>query len=212
MKVFNFLKNAYYRLFFFFFRMYKPSPYGGKETDTFTVVLTVIQSLSEWLTKFGISIERTRNSEMIINENSINYRWKLANKTGAEVFVSIHLNSGLSEEAFAVYEERGNSLKWQQENSIELGNYIMENMTVMTPANNPVISSTKTRLKTIGVLKYFKGGAGILLEMGGISSEANRNNILNNHGIIGREIATGVYQYFNNGAKPPTAIYKCVYY
>ncbi len=114
--------------------------------------------------------------------------------------------------AFAVYEVRGNGLKWQQENSIELGNYIMENLSIMTPANNSVIPSTKTNLKTIGVLKYFKGSAGILLEMGGISSEANRNNIINNYSIIGREIATGVYQYLNNGAKPPTAIYKCVYY
>ena len=77
---------------------------------------------------------------------------------------------------------------------------------------NGVIPSTKTNLKTIGVLKYFKGSAGILLEMGGISSEANRNNIINNYSIIGREIATGVYQYLNNGTKPPTAIYKCIYY
>ncbi len=118
------------------------------------------------------------------------------------------LERGSSEEAFAVYEVRGNGLKWQQENSIELGNYIMENLSIMTPANNSVIPSTKT----IGVLKYFKGSAGILLEMGGISSEANRNNIINNYSIIGREIATGVYQYLNNGTKPPTAIYKCIYY
>ncbi len=42
MKMIGLLKKAYYRLFFFFFRMYKPSPYGGKETDSFTVILTVI--------------------------------------------------------------------------------------------------------------------------------------------------------------------------
>lgn len=42
MKVFNFLKNAYYRLFFFFFRMNKPNPYGGRETDAYATVLAVL--------------------------------------------------------------------------------------------------------------------------------------------------------------------------
>ncbi len=42
MKVFNFLKNAYYRLFFFFFRMYKPNPYGGRETDAFATALAIL--------------------------------------------------------------------------------------------------------------------------------------------------------------------------
>ena len=42
MIVLNFLKIAYYRLFFFFFRMFKPSPYGGRETDTFASVLAIM--------------------------------------------------------------------------------------------------------------------------------------------------------------------------
>ena len=42
MKVFCFLKTAYYRLFFFFFRMNKPNPYGGRETDSYATVLAVL--------------------------------------------------------------------------------------------------------------------------------------------------------------------------
>lgn len=42
MIVLYFLKIAYYRLFFFFFRMFKPSPYGGRETDTFASVLAIM--------------------------------------------------------------------------------------------------------------------------------------------------------------------------
>lgn len=42
MKIIIFLKKAYYRLFFFFFRMYKPSPYGGKNTDSAATFLAVL--------------------------------------------------------------------------------------------------------------------------------------------------------------------------
>ena len=42
MKLFRYIKNAYYRLFFFFFRMFKPNPYGGRETDTFASVLAIM--------------------------------------------------------------------------------------------------------------------------------------------------------------------------
>jgi len=42
MRIFNFLKIAYYRLFYFFFRMHKPNPYGGRETDSYATVLAVL--------------------------------------------------------------------------------------------------------------------------------------------------------------------------
>jgi len=42
MKIIIFLKKAYYRLFFFFFRMHKPSPYGGRNTDSAATFLAVL--------------------------------------------------------------------------------------------------------------------------------------------------------------------------
>lgn len=42
MRIFNFLKIAYYRLFYFFFRMHKPNPYRGRETDSYATVLAVL--------------------------------------------------------------------------------------------------------------------------------------------------------------------------
>ena len=182
----------------------------NKESD---FALLIEQSVAEWLTKFGVSVERTREGEMSIDGNTINYRWKLANELGAEVFVSIHLDYDAKENAYAVYEVRDSNLEWQQKNSIELAHYIMDNLTTINPANKSVIPSTNTNHGTIGVLRYFNGDAGVLLEMGGIASEANRNNIINNHSSIGREIATGVYQYLNNGTKPYIGPgYKCRYY
>lgn len=42
MKVFNFLKNAYYRLFYFFFRIHKSNSFGGEVTDVFATCLAVL--------------------------------------------------------------------------------------------------------------------------------------------------------------------------
>jgi len=180
-----------------------------KESD---FALLIEQSVPEWLTKFGVSLERTRVSEMSIDGNTINYRWKLANELDAEVFISIHLDYDAKETAYAVYEPRKADQKWQEDNSIELANYIIQNLTTISPSTVSVIPSTKTNHRTIGVLRQFNGDAGVLLEMGGIASAANRNNIINNHDVIGRQIATGVYQYLHKGSLPSYSIYKCIYY
>ena len=54
----------------------------------------------------------------------------------------------------------------------------------------------------LGVLKGFKGEAAILIELGGIGNKKTRNAILRNSSKIGREIATGIYEYLY-GKKPP---------
>ena len=138
--------------------------------------LLIEGSLAAWLEKFGVSVERTRENETTVNDNAINYRWKLANEVGADVFISIHLDFDAKETAYAVYEPRKSDQKWQEENSIELANYIIQNLTTISPSTVSVIPSTNTNHGTIGVLRQFKGDAGVLLEMGGIASEANRNN------------------------------------
>ena len=174
--------------------------------------LLIEGSLASWLEQFGVSIERTRENEITVDDNPINYRWKLANKAGATVFISIHLDFDAKETAYAVYEPRKADQKWQEDNSIELANYIIQNLTTISPSTVSVIPSTKTNHRTIGVLRQFNGDAGVLLEMGGIASAANRNNIINNHDVIGRQIATGVYQYLHKGSLPSYSIYKCIYY
>lgn len=42
MKVFLFLKSAYYRLFYFFFRIHKSNSFGGEVTDVFAACLAVL--------------------------------------------------------------------------------------------------------------------------------------------------------------------------
>lgn len=42
MKLFRYIKNAYYRLFFFFFRISKPNPFGGSHTDVFATCLAIL--------------------------------------------------------------------------------------------------------------------------------------------------------------------------
>ena len=45
----GFYKKAYYRLFFFFFRMDKPNPFGGRNTDTAATVLAVLPFSVIWV-------------------------------------------------------------------------------------------------------------------------------------------------------------------
>ena len=42
MKLFHYLKNAYYRLFYFFFRKEKRDSQGGEETDRFAAVVALL--------------------------------------------------------------------------------------------------------------------------------------------------------------------------
>lgn len=49
MRVLSFFKIAYYRLFFFFFRMHKPSPFGGRNTDAVATVLAVLPFSAIWI-------------------------------------------------------------------------------------------------------------------------------------------------------------------
>ena len=128
------------------------------------------------------------------------------------VYQGRYLDFDAKETAYAVYEPRKADQKWQEDNSIELANYIIQNLTTISPSTVSVIPSTKTNHSTIGVLRQFNGDAGVLLEMGGIANAANRNNIINNHDVIGRQIATGVYQYLHKGSLPSYSIYKCIYY
>ena len=68
----------------------------------------------------------------------------------------------------------------------------------MNVSNNPVVPvDGYTRWSTLGVLNNFNGGAGILIEFGGIGSASNRANIKNNSLNIGYEVARAVYNYIN---------------
>jgi len=162
--------------------------------------LIIEEAVNFWLSQWNIDNQRTREGDLTIDENSIDYRWKLANEHGSIVFVSFHLNSGSKDEVFTVYQQG----KGNEEESKKLGLYIMNNLSSMTVSPNPIRQvNGYTTFTTLGVLNNFNGNAGVLIELGGIGNASNRQNITNNSSKIGKQIATGIYRYLNNGDLPP---------
>lgn len=145
----------------------------------------------------GVDVERTRSWDKNVDpEGPINWRWKMANNNGSDIFISFHLNSGNDDKAFAVYQQG----KSNEDKSIILGTEILKNLGsyFTVDLNSPVKAANKyTRFETLGVLNNFNGGAGVLIEFGGIQSDKNRTTILNNKVDIGKKIAEGIYKYIN---------------
>lgn len=175
-----------------------PGACDGSEYEK-DYALMIEKQVSSWLNKWDVNSSRTREGDITIDENSLNYGWKFANEEGAEVFVSFHLDGTTSSDVIGVYQQG----KSNEAESKKLGEYIFENLTLMEPADNYLVPvKGHTRFNTLGVLNNFKGKAGLLIELGGIRSEDNRSNIKTNASEIGRQIATGIYQYLNNGNSP----------
>jgi N-acetylmuramoyl-L-alanine amidase len=164
--------------------------------------LKIEERVDYWLKEWNIDNTRTRESDLEVDSDKWNYNWKLANKNGSEVLVSFHLDwaKGI-DNLVAVYEGNiSNSVE-----SEKLAESIINNSTILEPANKAIKTSSEyTKVKTIGVLREFKGKAGVLLELGSIGSESTRELIETRANDIGKEIATGIYQYLFNGDSPPT--------
>jgi len=163
--------------------------------------LKIEKQIDYWLKEWGVDNSRTRESDLRVESDAGNYNWRLANKNGSEVLVSIHLDwSKGSDYLNVVYE--GNISNSSE--SKKLAESIVENSTILQPSNNAVKTSAEyTDVKTVGVLREFKGKAGALIELGSIGSESTRKLIDTQASDIGKEIATGIYKYlFNEG--PPT--------
>lgn len=171
-----------------------PGAVDGKDYEK-DFALLIAEKVNNWLTIFGISVEMTRKSDIDVGSNApINWRWKIANENGSDVFLSFHLNSGNSDENFAVYQQG----KSNEENSIKLGNMIMErlgNIGLNVGDNSVRQVKGYTRYNTLGVLNNFNGGAGLLIEFGGIASQTNRENIKKNADLISFSIGIAVANY-----------------
>ena len=173
---------------------------GSFYESDFAIIIET--ATAKWLEQYGISITRTRTQDdEIVNGDKINYRWQLANESGADVFISIHLNNGGSaDEVFALYQQGKGDYS---EASVEFGECVMSSLSELEYLNISTKSlysvKEKSRYETLGVLNNFDGRAGILLEFGSIGSIINRNMILNNSDAIGQRIAIGIYNYLYKG-------------
>ncbi len=161
-----------------------------KEKD---YALKIEKEVDKWLTLYGVDNQRTRTGDTKTDGAQINWRWKMANENGSDVYVSIHLNNGDDNGVLVFYEDGTKN----ETESQKLGTEILDKMSNLTGLSVPdaALSSDKTHEGSLGVLKHFKGDAGVLIEVGGIASESNRTFITQHASDIGRQIAAGMYRY-----------------
>jgi RHS repeat-associated protein len=162
-----------------------------KESD---YALLIEAAVDKALTSFGVDNTRTRTEKEITPDGTkVQWRYDKINDAGVDVFVSIHLNNGADNQFMAFFEGGiGNEAE-----SKKLGKAILtavNGLTGFTVDTDP-LNATNTSVKSLGVLREFKGEAGILLEVGGIDSKENRINIKTNAENIGKQIAIGMYKY-----------------
>ncbi|MBP1673733.1 MAG: insecticidal toxin complex protein [Bacteroidetes bacterium] len=158
--------------------------------------LKIEKQIDFWLEEFGVPNLRIREGDLTVEENTINYRWKIANENHSIIFISIHLDcASCPDDLVAIYEsDQANSSE-----SKKLAELIISNSKTLTPAKNSIKTSKEyTEVKSVAVLREFKGKAAVLLELGSIGGKSTRDLIDEKGSEIGKEIATAIYIYLYN--------------
>ncbi|QTY26811.1 N-acetylmuramoyl-L-alanine amidase [Flavobacterium sp. CS20] len=122
-----------------------------------------------------------------------------AKENGANAFVSVHINSAGNEDAsgFTVlYKGNGTNA----DNNKALAESISANQTVMDIRGDGI-----TERNGLRVLNEFSStGPAVLIEVGFITNKSDVSKMSTQSNRIGKDIATGIYSYFNGGAPPLT--------
>jgi len=159
-----------------------------KEKD---YALVVESAVNDRLKELNVNNTRTRTGD--VDNAGARIQWRVNFAKGSDIFVSIHLNNGANDDIKVYYEPKISN----EQNSIKLGLSIINETTTLIgiPTDQGIISTKKTGVQTVGVLRLFKGDAGVLIEVGGIKSETTRTYIATRASEIGKKIADGMYKY-----------------
>jgi RHS repeat-associated protein len=194
---------------------------GAKNDDGTTeasMALMLETATSKALEKFGISDTRTRTTDDATapGEEQVDYRARIANASGANVFVSFHLNAGdkVTNNILLVYPplktDEGNAYASDayNTNSLKLGDYLKTALSTVFTGRE--IVPTKGTMPDVnyhklGVLNQFDQAdhAAILIEFGPVIKSENVAFLKANADQIGTQVATAIYRYLNNGQDPP---------
>lgn len=162
----------------------------NKELEKDYALILSLALKCELLKDERYSIFLTREADITIKKPAVNWRSEIANEKKGDIFISFHLNSGVTNDIFAVYQQS----KKNEKESISLGEKITNKLKGSVQlSNKPVRSAVEaTRYTTVGVLNQFTGKAAILFEFGGIDSPSNLKNIKENKENISNAIKKGI--------------------
>ncbi|WP_117885618.1 DUF6443 domain-containing protein [Aureibaculum luteum] len=169
---------------------------GEQEKD---LALSISENVSSFLKLFGEETHMVREGDLTVDGNSLIFRTNNAKENGADMFVSIHINSASNEDAsgFTVLYKGGGT---NADNNEALAESISGSQKTMD-----VRGDGTTERNDLSVLNRFsKTGPAVLVEVGFITNQGDVNKMKNQSASIGKEIATGIYKYLNGAPpKPP---------
>lgn len=164
---------------------------GVNEKD---INLEITNRLCEILDDAGYTVNTTRIKDSTV---SLAKRTTEANKSGAEIFISLHANASDNVDAAGVevYYLKGGS-----EESVALAGICAKKLTAILP---PVNSNAKRR-KTVKGANYHvlreTDMPAVLIEVGFLTNEKERNRLLNSIEEIAAGLAEAVNEYFSKEA------------
>jgi N-acetylmuramoyl-L-alanine amidase len=176
------------------------------------ITLSIAQKLAETLKEVGLNAVLTRDKDVSLNHSQ---RVSLANRYGADLFVSIHVGGSKSPDksgvATYIYGKAGtyiaenskplseNTLykEWLKNTRFDLANFLARQVNQQLIKNLKVNDRGIKKLPLLP-LKYIMNPS-ILVEVGMLSEQTEGKNLLseNYHQAIARCIANGIVDFFN---------------
>lgn len=166
---------------------------GYSESD---LTLAISKSVNANLQTLGENTEMIRDGELIVDGNSLTYRTDKAKEAGADIFVSIHINSaGETSSGFTVLYKDGGT---NDEKNEALATSIANNQFTM-----PLKGDGTTVRNDLAVLNNFSTtGPAVLVEVGFITNPNDVQLMTTKADDIGKEIAKGIYLFITGGVPP----------
>jgi N-acetylmuramoyl-L-alanine amidase len=155
------------------------------ETYEKDAVLTMANAATEALQDAGYSVTQTRTGDVKVDAERL--QWRIDMTKDSSMFVSIHTNSSVNENANGVlvlHNAQGTDLAEAISGSIDAF------------SNNSGIQQNNS----LFVLRKFSGPA-VLIEAGYLSNKADREVITNQGVKIGKQIGAGIIRYIDRERK-----------
>jgi N-acetylmuramoyl-L-alanine amidase len=171
--------------------------HGGKDTGAVSdgiyeknLNLSVSLKLRELLSAHGATVYMTRDTDVFI---PLYDRPSYSNTIKPHAFISIHTNASTSSAAIGIETYYNSERGWKPEESKKLANAIQSELIKATGGTNKGVKSAD-----FAVIRE-NSAASVLVEMGFITNETERANLINSsyQDKIVKGIYNGLYTYFH---------------
>ena len=154
-------------------------------------VLTLSKAIKESLdTNSNYEVYLTREEDGVVVDKKLYWRTDFATEKNADIFISVHMDSGSKKGVFNLVQGNGDNL----DKSTKLSDFIIEKIKA-----SEIVTAEKDKPdhRNLAVLRTFNGEAGVLVEFGGIDSDI-KDVINTKKEEIGELFLDAVNDYYND--------------